>query len=301
MGRRNRDERVNGLTPEEIIEKLDHVRKSGSGYTARCPAHDDHENSLSIGPKGDGGTLLHCFVGRRTEDIASALGLEMHHLFPPKSSNHSPAVRTRSNGFKAITTSVTVETIAAAKGLPPELFRSLGWTNDRGRVLIPYRDLDGTLSPRIHVRHTLDKVDGVQKFTWRGRSDVPILAYGLDRLDEWRRKKGRRLGVFEGETDYCTGLYADLPVLGIPGASMIWSLPHAFRAVRRGLMAAPLHLATWLFSLRRTVSPIQCDRGSICMAPTQPEFTFYAACKRRAVSSVPCRSPPISARSSRPS
>jgi len=51
-------------------------KKSGNGYTARCPAHDDHNPSLSINPKDDGSALLNCFSnGCKYEDILSAIGL----------------------------------------------------------------------------------------------------------------------------------------------------------------------------------------------------------------------------------
>ena len=35
------------MTTEDILERLDHVRRSGDGWSARCPAHDDHNNSLA--------------------------------------------------------------------------------------------------------------------------------------------------------------------------------------------------------------------------------------------------------------
>lgn len=51
-------------------------KKSGNGYTARCPAHDDHDPSLSIHPKDDGSALLKCFSnGCEYQDILQSLGL----------------------------------------------------------------------------------------------------------------------------------------------------------------------------------------------------------------------------------
>jgi hypothetical protein len=37
-------------------------RKSGEGWMARCPAHDDRNPSLSINDRG-GRVLVHCFAG----------------------------------------------------------------------------------------------------------------------------------------------------------------------------------------------------------------------------------------------
>jgi putative DNA primase/helicase len=47
--------------------------KCGNGWTACCPAHDDHDPSLSIREGDAGRALLHCFAGCRQEDIIAAL------------------------------------------------------------------------------------------------------------------------------------------------------------------------------------------------------------------------------------
>jgi len=52
------------MTPLELLlSKLPGVRKSGSGWSARCPAHDDRHASLSVSSSDDGRVLLHCHAG----------------------------------------------------------------------------------------------------------------------------------------------------------------------------------------------------------------------------------------------
>jgi hypothetical protein len=51
-------------------------------WTARCPAHDDQEPSLSIGLGRGDLVLLNCHAGCRTEDVVAALGLTMADLMP---------------------------------------------------------------------------------------------------------------------------------------------------------------------------------------------------------------------------
>ena len=60
------------------------IKKSGEGYLAQCPCHEDKEPSLAVSEGDDGRVLLKCFAGCRTEDIVKALGLSMAYLFPPK-------------------------------------------------------------------------------------------------------------------------------------------------------------------------------------------------------------------------
>ncbi len=76
-----------------ILAKLDNVQRSSTGHTARCPAHDDRKNSLSIGVGDDGRVLLHCFAGCTTERIVSVLGFHMFDLFPNKAGKHGRARR----------------------------------------------------------------------------------------------------------------------------------------------------------------------------------------------------------------
>jgi 5S rRNA maturation endonuclease (ribonuclease M5) len=66
----------------DITKYFKNVKKSGSGYTALCPAHSDEKNSLSIGTGVDGKILLHCHAGCSIENIVSAAGLKMSDLCP---------------------------------------------------------------------------------------------------------------------------------------------------------------------------------------------------------------------------
>src|SRR5687767_13552976 len=69
------------------------VSKSGTGYSACCPAHDDHNPSLSISEGSDERVLLHCHAGCTLKEILAAMGLEEVDLF------QTPDKRTsRTNG-----------------------------------------------------------------------------------------------------------------------------------------------------------------------------------------------------------
>ncbi len=53
------------------------VRRSGVGWSAKCPAHDDRNPSLSIATGDDGRCLVNCHAGCETKDVVSALGLDI--------------------------------------------------------------------------------------------------------------------------------------------------------------------------------------------------------------------------------
>jgi len=57
---------------ESITRKLK-AKKSGSGWIACCPAHDDHNPSLAIKETTTGKLLLYCFAGCTYQEIIAAL------------------------------------------------------------------------------------------------------------------------------------------------------------------------------------------------------------------------------------
>jgi hypothetical protein len=67
---------------QNVLSRLQGVRKDGRGWKALCPAHDDRKPSLKVDEAEDGKVLLKCFAGCRTEDIVAAIGLNMSNLFP---------------------------------------------------------------------------------------------------------------------------------------------------------------------------------------------------------------------------
>jgi hypothetical protein len=74
---------------EEVLSRLEGVRRCGNGWIARCPAHDDRRASLSISEGSDGRVLIHCHAGCPLEKILEALRMSARDLFPSQS-NGSP-------------------------------------------------------------------------------------------------------------------------------------------------------------------------------------------------------------------
>ena len=60
-------------TITDWLDRLEGVRKSGTGWKARCPAHDDRNPSLSVTESGGGKVLVTCFAGCTFGAIRDAL------------------------------------------------------------------------------------------------------------------------------------------------------------------------------------------------------------------------------------
>lgn len=73
------------MTPLELVlSRLKDVRKSGAGWEALCPAHDDRKRSLSVTEGEDTRALVKCHAGSACDfsAIVRAIGLGEKDLFP---------------------------------------------------------------------------------------------------------------------------------------------------------------------------------------------------------------------------
>lgn len=61
---------------EVIANKLGKAKRVGKGWSCLCPAHNDHNPSLSLSLGEDGKLLAHCYAGCSFPDILSALRSE---------------------------------------------------------------------------------------------------------------------------------------------------------------------------------------------------------------------------------
>jgi len=77
------------MTAEQILSRLSGVRRSGSGWLARCPAHEDRNPSLSI-CQVNGKTLLNCHAGCDPQAVVEAVGLTLSDLFENSPKGNGP-------------------------------------------------------------------------------------------------------------------------------------------------------------------------------------------------------------------
>lgn len=66
---------------DEVLAHFPQARRSGAGWQARCPAHEDRTPSLTITEGDDGRTLVMCHAGCPAKAIVAAVGLTLRDLF----------------------------------------------------------------------------------------------------------------------------------------------------------------------------------------------------------------------------
>ena len=65
----------------DILSRLQGVKGGSGQWSARCPAHDDKRQSLSISRGKDGRVLLKCHAGCSVDSICNNLGISVKDLF----------------------------------------------------------------------------------------------------------------------------------------------------------------------------------------------------------------------------
>lgn len=63
------------MNAEQIAAELGKARRTSNGWSCRCPAHDDHDPSLSISDGDRGKLLVTCFAGCEPTAVISELKL----------------------------------------------------------------------------------------------------------------------------------------------------------------------------------------------------------------------------------
>lgn len=63
------------LKLNDILPLLENVRQTSNGYSARCPAHDDNKNSLSLNEGVNGKLLFKCHAECSFQQITAALNI----------------------------------------------------------------------------------------------------------------------------------------------------------------------------------------------------------------------------------
>lgn len=77
---------------DAVLTRLAAVRPNGSGWMARCPAHEDEQASLSLGVGNDERVLLKCHAGCAGAAVLEALGLQWRDMWPrPVGGNGQPS------------------------------------------------------------------------------------------------------------------------------------------------------------------------------------------------------------------
>lgn len=176
-----------------------------------CPFHADTRPSFWVTGDEQMWNCWSCGGGGVTK-LLQLFGDDYH--APPRPAPASKKSKHKGTPF----TGCTLAQLAAAKNLPVDYLRSLGWRD------VAYGRVPAVAVPWPGGTHYRVNLEGEPKYVWDKGDKVSIL--GVERLEEVRR--GGWALLVEGETDYAAGLLMGLPVIAIPGAAT-WKNEWAFQ------------------------------------------------------------------------
>jgi len=210
------------MTFDEFLDRLHAVTGTGNQRTARCPAHQDRQASLSIGLGQDGRVLLHCHAGCTLQQITTALNLTVNDLFTV---NDQPAAPWGDMPLGQVETDLlpdpqdldhaaanlqhnqpALERIFELKGWRASVLAALGIGLRGDRLTIPARTLGGELVNLL--RYWPEKHP--KMLSLRGHPRTPL--YALADPDG-------PVFLCEGETDAISLAHLGVNAIGAPGAS----------------------------------------------------------------------------------
>lgn len=186
------------MTAETIAREL-HGRRSGAGWMAKCPAHEDRSPSLSITER-DGKTLLHCFTGCPQDAVISAL--RARGLWPERERPQWTPAERRDWGrrrrqaeteaqrclwwFEALLSSLEFEKAVAAdqgdlnrlSATAPELFRLRSLNPSellaeyRRRLVEDYAEAEALIASGRAVQRAIEDVGHLILAKWQRDSEI---------------------------------------------------------------------------------------------------------------------------------
>ena len=203
-------------TVQDLLALLHDVKQNGDRFMARCPGHNDSQQSLTVSQGEDGRILLKCFAGCEAKDIVAAVGLQLKDLFADNKDRSPWDARPEKQQSSTAPAAPRINTaqLAADKGIPLD-FLSYYTEDIPFGVKIVYKNTDGKPASRQRLRIALSAKDGSR---WTKGAGKPIL-YGLWRISRMYQESDTLLLV-EGESDAWTAWYHKIAALGIPGADM---------------------------------------------------------------------------------
>lgn len=69
---------------DAVLDACEGIQKHGGYWKARCPAHEDRHQSLSVSQGSDGRVLFYCHAGCERAQVLEAMHLDWTDLFPSK-------------------------------------------------------------------------------------------------------------------------------------------------------------------------------------------------------------------------
>lgn len=195
---------------ELVLPRLERVKKSGGGFMARCPSHEDGTASLSVAEGKEQPVVFHCHAGCQPEDIVAKLGVNWDDLSKPRQRDDRQPRQT------------------GAPFVQPRWSATYDYVDESGDLLFQV-----LRSPRKDFRQRRKDPAGKDGWTWK-LDDTRRVLYRLPEVIA-AVSEGREVWICEGEKDVHTLLGLGVTATCNPGGAGKWR-PEYAEVLREGIV-----------------------------------------------------------------
>jgi hypothetical protein len=206
------------MTTNDFLARLEGVHQTPQGWAAKCPAHEDKRQSLSV-KEGQKGIVCKCHAGCTVPDIAAALKLKLADLFYANASvKQPPAAESKSTKPSGKPRPAPAKPPVLAGALPrPKLVAEYDYLDESGKLLfqvVRFEPKDfRQRSPDANAKGGWNwKTADIRKVLWR----LPAL------LKLAKDDPHRPVVICEGEKDVVACERAGLVATCNPGGAGKW-------------------------------------------------------------------------------
>ena len=174
-----------------VLSKFSGIRRSKAYWMVRCPVHDDHDASLSVGRGKDGTITLKCFAGCKRADIMTAAGLtdeDLTRMRKDPDAWKKPLIEDLKKQHRVDDVRLT------------DVYR---YTDAHGRYLYSKIRYYAGESPEKKLRYIRVSADGSSYYTGKGHYHPDPALYNLPELNR-TISRGYPVYYVEGEKDVNT-------------------------------------------------------------------------------------------------
>ena len=195
------------------------ARRSGAGFLARCPAHEDRRPCLSVREGDRGKVLAYCFAGCTFAEILAALNLESGAEIPPRrpllrlpeqQPDPLPSEEALDGWRVALLTSHAMERLDALRGWNLDAIVACELGLDGNRIVFPIRNEWLELVNVVRYQPNPARRFGPKLRALRGRPRNLFPPPEIVPDDDV-------LVLVEGEPDAVTAIALGLRAVGVPG------------------------------------------------------------------------------------
>ena len=118
---------------DNVLSRLENLEYRGDYAKAKCPAHEDNQNSLSLKVGKNGSLLMKCHAGCDVKNVLAQLNLEFKDLWPNNDTPSKPSAQWHAIPHKPAQTKAKAN--KKPSSVPKKIVATYDYLDENGKLL----------------------------------------------------------------------------------------------------------------------------------------------------------------------